>query len=202
MAESMSFGVTGEMFVEDALAEGLWNHKPRAMAVWRALARYNHFFADHEEFYTCTRWVAPLAVVMDGSSRGVKLLDGLGARNVLFNVIYQRNLTPNLLSQYSEVALLAADRISDKSLAALENYVKAGGKLFVAGRSASLDEEGRVRPEPSFFGREAGKGECVYLERIPPLSKLAEDLKRQSCLQSRPHQGLSITSSSSWRTIA
>ena len=177
MAEPMSFGVTGEMFVEDALANGLWNHEPKAMAVWSALSKYNHFFADHEEYYTGTRSVAPLAVVLDDSSRGVQLLDGLAARNILFDVIYARDLSASRLSHYSEVALLTADVVSDKDLGVLENYVREGGKLIVAGKSASLDTQGRERPRPSFFGRNIGKGECVYFDQIPPLDKLAADLR-------------------------
>jgi Glycosyl hydrolase family 66 len=177
MAEAMSFGVADELFVEDALATGLWNHNPDAMALWKAIAQYNRFFADHESYYTGTRSVAPVAVVLDDSSRGVDLLNGLAARNVLFDVIYERELRPDVLKHYSEAALLTVDTASDKALAALENYVRDGGRLVVAGESASLDEQGRKRPRPSLFGQKLGKGECVYWEKIPELNQLAEDLR-------------------------
>lgn len=178
MAEPMSFGVTGEMFVEDALAEGLWNDEPRAVAVWHALAKYNHFFADHEKYYTDTRSVAPLAVILDDSSRGVKLLDGLGARNVLFNVVYEHNMSASDLSHYPEVADLTGDTASDRDLNVLESYVRGGGKLFVVGKTASRDPQGRGRSRPAFFGHRIGKGECVYFDQIPPMSKLTADLQR------------------------
>ncbi len=178
MAEAMSFGAADELFVEDALAKGLWNHDPAAMAVWKGIARYNHFFEAHEGYYTGTQSVAPLAVVLDDTSSGIGLLNALSARNVLFDVLYERDLKSSALSHYSEVALLTADTISNRSLAVLESYVREGGKLLVAGKSASLDEQGRKRPRPSFFGRKIGKGDCLYLEQLPPLDELAENLRK------------------------
>jgi hypothetical protein len=177
LAEAMSFGVAEEVFVEDAFATELWNRESQAMAVWKAIGKYNHFFQDHAEYYTGARSVAPVAVVLDDSSRGVPLLDGLAARNVLFNVLYARDLAPNELTRYSAVALLTADRVSDGALAALEEYVRGGGKLLAAGRAASLDERGQPREKPSFFGRKIGKGECDYFEKIPAIDKLAEILR-------------------------
>jgi hypothetical protein len=178
MAEAMSFGAADELFVEDALATALWNHEPGAMALWKAIARYNRFFAANEAYYTRARSAAPLAVVLDDSSRGVDLLNGLAARNVLFDVIYEHNLKANTLSHYSEVALLTADTVSDKSIGVLENYVRNGGRLIVAGQSASLDQQGRKRQRPSFFGRKSGKGECVYMQQVLPLDQLAENLRK------------------------
>jgi hypothetical protein len=177
MAEAMSFGVADELFVEDALATALWNHDPDAMALWKAIAQYNRFFAGHQAYYTGARSMAPLAVVMDDSSRGVDVLNGLAARNILFDVIYEHDLKANTLSHYSEVALLTARTVSDKALAALEDYAKQGGRLFVAGQSASLDKQGRKRPRPPFFGSKIGKGECVYTDEIPPLDELARNLR-------------------------
>lgn len=177
LAEAMSFGVAEELFVEDAFATELWNHDPEAMAVWKAIGKYNHFFEDHAGYYTGVRSVAPVAVVLDDSSRGVLLLDGLAARNVLFNVLYARDLTPEMLARYSAVAVLTADRVSDGALAAMEAYVRNGGKLLVAGQSASLDDEGLPREKPPFFGRKIGKGKCDTFDQIPPVDKLAEILR-------------------------
>ncbi len=177
MAEAMSFGVADELFVEDALATGLWDYEPDAVALWKSIAQYNHFFATHESYYTGTQSVAPVAVVLDDSSKGVDLLNDLAARNVLFDVIYARDLTGEKLKHYSEVALLTADTVSNKALGVLENYVRDGGTLIVAGQSATLDRRGKQRVRPSFFGQKLGKGECVYSEQIPPLDQLAEDLR-------------------------
>jgi hypothetical protein len=177
MAEAMSFGAADELFVEDVLATALWNHEPDAVALWKAIARYNRFFAAHEAYYTDTRSMARLAVVLDDTSRGVDLLNGLAARNILFDVIYAHYLKAGSLSHYSEVALLTADTVSDKALGVLENYVRNGGRLFVAGQAANMDQQGHERPRPSFFGSKIGKGECIYSEQIPPLDQLAENLR-------------------------
>ncbi len=177
MAEAMSFGVADELFVEDALATGLWDHEPDAVALWKAIAQYNHFFATHESYYTATKSIAPVAVVLDDSTRGVDLLNGLAARNILFDVIYARDLTAEKLKHYSEVAVLTADSVSDKTLGLLENYVRQGGRLVVAGQSASLDQRGQKRARPSFFGQKLGKGECIYSAQIPPLDQLAQNMR-------------------------
>ncbi len=191
LAEAMSFGVSEELFVEDAFATQLWNHDPQAVAVWKGIGKYNRFFQDHAQYYAGSESVAPVAVVLDDSSRGVSLLDGLAARNVLFNVLYARNLTPRVLARYSAVAVLTADRVSDKSLAAMEEYIRLGGKLFVAGKAASLDGRGRPRGRPAFFGRDIGKGKCDYFNQIPPVDKLADILRaatvtRLPALESSP----------------
>ena len=177
LAEAMSFNVAEEMFVEDAFATALWNDAPQAMAVLSAAGKYNRFFANHEEYYVGTHSAAPVAVVLDDSSNGVGLLNGLGARNVLYNVIYERDLAASKLGRYSAVALLTARTVGDGGLAALESYVRNGGKLLVAGNVGSVDERGNTRARPSFFGHNIGKGECTYFDQIPSVDKLAETLK-------------------------
>jgi hypothetical protein len=180
MAEAMSFGAANELFVEDSLATALWNRDPEAIALWNAIANYNRFFAANEAYYTDTKSAASLAVVLDDTSRGVDLLNDLAARNVLFDVIYARDLTLRRLSRYSEVAVLTAETVSNKALAALEHYVREGGRLIVAGQSASLDQDGSRRPHPSFFGQRLGKGECVYYEQTPSLEQLAAVLRQHA----------------------
>ncbi|MGH9328321.1 MAG: hypothetical protein ACRD2B_16760 [Terriglobia bacterium] len=177
LAEARSFNVAEEMFVEDAFATGLWNNEPEAMAVLNAAGKYNDFFASHKECYVGTQSAARVAVVLDDNSRGVELLNGLGARNVLFDVVYERSLTANKLAPYSAVALLTADTVGNRSLAALEQYVRGGGKLITVGQVASLDEAGKARPRPSFFGQKLGKGECTYFAQMPPVDRLAQILK-------------------------
>lgn len=177
LAEAMSFGVAEELYVEDALATGLWKADPEAIAEWNAISKYNHFFDNHEEYFVGTKPVAPIAVVLDDTSSGVGVLNGLGARNVLFDVLYERDLTNDKLARYSAVALLTAKTVKENSLAELERYVRNGGKLLVAGDATTLDETGHARVRPSWFGQNRGKGECTYFDQMPSLDKLAEILK-------------------------
>jgi hypothetical protein len=178
LAEAMSFSIGMELFVEGAFAQGLSENDPKTMAIWNAIGKYNRFFAEHEEYYTGTRSLAPIAVVLDDRSENVALLNGLAARGVLFNVIYERDLTPQKLAPYRAVALLTAQTVHERALSALERFVTTGGRLFAAGDAAAYDEIGRPRPRPAWFGQITGKGESVYYEQIPSLDELAATLRQ------------------------
>lgn len=173
LAEGMMFSVSMELFVEGAFAHGLATRDPETRRIWDAIGQYNRFFADNEEYYTGIKSLAPLAIVLDDRSSDVALLNGLAARNVVYDVLYEQDLTSERLAPYSAVALLTAETVRDKALAALETFVNHGGKLFAAGESATLDEAGRRRPKPALFARNTGKGACVYYEKLPAVDELA-----------------------------
>ncbi len=177
LAEAQSLGVSEELFVDDGFATGMWDGNPKALEVIHAIGKYNRFFADHEEYYVGAKSAAPIAVVVDDASDGVPLLNALAARNVLFEVIYARDLSASKLIHYSTVALLTAHTVSDKGITVLESYVSGGGKLLAAGDSATHDLDGKTRTRPSFFGQKTGKGECLYLDRVPSADELARMLK-------------------------
>jgi hypothetical protein len=176
LAEAMMYGISMELFVEGAFAHGLRTSDPETVHIWRAIGQYNRFFADNEEYYTGTRSLAPVAVILDDRSSGVELLNGLAARGVVYDVLYEHDVTSDKLAPYSVVALLTAETVRDKALAALSAFVDGGGKLFVAGNAASLDEIGKQRPKPALFERKTGKRECTYYEKLPPLNELAAAL--------------------------
>ncbi len=176
LAEAMMYGISMELFVEGSFAHGLKTGNPETRQIWDAIGQYNRFFADQEEFYTDTKSLAPLAIVLDDRSASVTLLDGLAARNVVYDVLYESGLTSEKLAPYSAVALLTANTVRASSLAAIESYVSHGGKLYAAGAAATLDETGKRRPQPAFFGRKTGQGECIYYEKLPTLDELAASL--------------------------
>jgi hypothetical protein len=147
------------------------------MAIWRAIGTYNRFFAEHERFYTGTKSVASVAVVLDDRSESVSLLDGLASRQVLFDVIYENDLTAEKLAPYKVVALLTAQTVRQRALSALESYVTGGGRIIAAGDAATLDETGQTHAPPEWFGKQAGKGECTYSEQMPPLDDLSKTLR-------------------------
>jgi hypothetical protein len=177
LAEAMSFGVSMELFSEGAFARDLFQNDPTAMAIWRAIGTYNRFFAEHERFYTGTKSVASVAVVLDDRSESVSLLDGLASRQVLFDVIYENDLTAEKLAPYKVVALLTAQTVRQRALSALESYVTGGGRIIAAGDAATLDETGQTHAPPEWFGKQAGKGECTYSEQMPPLDDLSKTLR-------------------------
>jgi hypothetical protein len=106
----------------------------------------------------------------------VSLLNGLAARRVLFDVIYERDLSLEKLAPYHAVALLTGQTLHERALSALESFVAGGGRLFAAGDVAAYDETGRQRSRPRWFGQKTGKGECIYYDRIPPLDEVAKTL--------------------------
>jgi hypothetical protein len=176
LAEAMMYGISMELFVEGSFAHGLRTGDPETRKTWDAIGQYNRFFADNEEFYTNTKSLAPVAIVLDDRSSNVALLNGLAARNVVYDVLYEKDLTSEMLAPYAAVALLTANTVRARALAAIENFVVRGGRLFAAGAAATLDETGKPRSKPAFFGRKTGQGECVYYETLPSLDKLAETL--------------------------
>ena len=176
LAEAMSFGVSMELFSEGAFARDLFQNEPGAMGIWRAIGTYNRFFAGHEQYYTGTKSVASAAVVLDDRSESVPLLDGLASRHVLFDVLYESDLTAEKLAPYKVVALLTARTVRQRALSALESYVTNGGRIIAAADVATLDETGQKHAPPEWLGKQTGKGECTYTEQIPPLDDLAKTL--------------------------
>ncbi len=176
LAEAMSFGIGMEVFVEGAFQRGLYENDPDTMAIWRAIGSYNKFFAANEQYYTGTKSLAQIAVVLDDRSESVALLDGLAARHLLFDVLYESDLTPEKLAPYKLVALLTTRTVRQRALAALENYLTSGGKMIAAGDAATLDENGQKRTPPEWFGKSLGKGECAYYEKLQALDDLAKKL--------------------------
>jgi hypothetical protein len=176
LAESMMFGIASELFVNGTFGHDLFRDDPEAKLVWQAIGRYNRFFADNEEYYVGARSVASLAMILDNRSDGVDLLNGLASRNVMYDVLYEDDVTPERLKSYAAVALLTADMVRDRAVTALKEYLAGGGKVVAAGNVATQDEKGTARPQPSFLRTRAGRDECLYLEKLPPIDELAQTL--------------------------
>lgn len=170
LAEAMMFGISMELFIEGGFAHGLATGNPETRRIWDAIGQYNNFFTDNEEYYVKAKSVAPLAVVLDDRSLEVTMLNGLASRGVVYNVLYEHDLTPQKLSGYAAVALLQTDTLRDKALSALTAFAGRGGKLFSAGNVGTLDENGRARPKPALFSR------GTYYEKLPDVDRLAGDL--------------------------
>lgn len=177
LAEGMMFGVASELFETGTFGHGLFRAEPETMSIWQAIGRYNRFFADNEEYYVGAHSVASLVVISDNSSQGVELLNGLASRNVIYDVIYEKDVTPEKLKPYAAVALVTAEMARDRSVKALEEYEAQGGKVISVGSVATQDERGNPRPQPHFLRTKIGRGECLYFEKLPTLDDLARTLQ-------------------------
>ena len=170
MAESMMFGVAHELFVEVKVARQLITGDPAATEAWRAAGSYNRFFAAHEDLYVGARSKAALAVVLDDSAANVSLLNGLAAHGVLFNVVYEHDLTSAMLQRY-KAALIVAEHVRSSALAALAECSANGGKLLAMETAACKDEAGRKRAEPPLAN-------ATHFQATAPIETLAAELKR------------------------
>ena len=172
IAEAAMCGGAFELFSEGAFADGLYRGRPEAMEIWRAIAQYHKFLSDNQALYVGAEPVATTAVVLDEASSGVPLLNGLAARNVLFDVIYEHDLTADRLRPYSAVAVLAAQKVRAGALETLGQFASRGGKLFVTATAASADEHGAPRPRPALFAK------ATHWESLPSVDEIAAALKR------------------------
>ncbi len=177
MAENMVFSIATELFIEGRFAHDLWYTAPEALRVWKAIGQYNRFFADERQYYAGARSLATLAIVLDNRSEGEAVLNGLAGRNLLYHVLYEHELTAAKLRPYATVVLLTADMVRDRAIAALDEYVAGGGKLFLAPQVAAKDENGRRRQRPAWFGQKHGQGQTVTWKRIPPIDEMAAALR-------------------------
>jgi hypothetical protein len=172
----MMFGIADEVFTNGVFGHDLFRGDPGAMSVWQAIGRYNRFFADNEEYYVGAASVASLAIILDDRGDGVELLNGLSSRNVLYDVLYERDVTPKELKPYAAVALLTAKMVRDRAVKTLEKYLAGGGKVVAAGAVATQDETGSPRSQPSFLHTNVGKSGCLYFDKLPGIDELARTL--------------------------
>ena len=176
IAENLMFNSAYEPSVEIRFAEGLWNNKPEAEEAWQAIAQYNEFAKENEEYFIGAQTKAIIAIVLDDLTDGVEILNGLAGRNLQYVILYEHQVDCAILTSYKVVALLTAKRVRDSALAALRMFVERGGKLFIAGESASLDEKGRPRVRPSWMGTNFGMGESTIWDVVPDVDVLAHYL--------------------------
>lgn len=130
MAESMMYGVAHELFVEVKVARQLVTGDPAATEAWRAAGAYNRFFANHEDLYVGARSKCDIAVVLDDAAPNLPLLNRLAAHGVLYNVVYDRDLTAAMLHRY-KAALVVAQDVPSSAQSAIAQFSAKGGKVFV-----------------------------------------------------------------------
>lgn len=204
-AEAAAHGVAFEFYSLGAFQRDLYFRRPEALANLAALGLYNRFLQSHEELYTDTVSVAPVAVIKDDRNwrdrtatlpelaSDIQYLNALAAERILYDVHYLKTLTETDLRPYPFAVLFSADRMSDGAARILTDYVRAGGTLLATKDASAFDEDGRERPDFALrelygFGRAArpasklertaGKGRLVYFPAYPPVAELVAELRR------------------------
>jgi hypothetical protein len=168
IAESAAFGFGFEIQFLGAFQRDLYFHRPEAMRAAEAIGQYNGFLAKNESLFTGPESTARIAFLCDDTGEALEMLNHLAGKNVIFDVIFTSTLSANQLEHYPMVALANTRRVSDRSLALLQTYVKNGGTLLIAGQSAIEDDDGQKRYQPGFAGlvntncKGAGQAQCDF----------------------------------------
>ena len=102
----------------------------------------------------------------------------MAGRNVLYHVLYEHELTPAKLRPYAAVVLLTADMVRDRAIAALDEYVAGGGKLFAAGAGRGAGRERPPSPAARLVRPETWPGRNGMLgSGSPPVDEMAATLR-------------------------
>jgi len=176
MAENIMFNSAYEPSVEIEFAQGLWEKKSEAEKAWQAIGTYNRFAMQNEEYFVGARTLSSLAIVLDNRTDGIELLNGLAGRNLQYDIIYEHQLTAEILKPYKVVAALTAKMVRNSAVAALQKFVAAGGKLIVGGESLTCNETGAQTPLPSWIGTKMAKGESTHWGTLPDVDQIASQL--------------------------
>jgi hypothetical protein len=174
MAETMMFGVGEEVFVNGALGHDLFRAEPEATKVWDATAQYNRFFANNQEYYQNARSLASLAIVLDNRSDGLKLMNGLSSRGVLYDVLYEDDITAERLKRYSCLVLLTENFRSQQVSNTLNQYLMTAGGKIVAVRGVA--KKGSGENEGAIFQPKTESRQYLRFDTMPPIDELAQTL--------------------------
>jgi len=104
-AECQAFQTAYESFHGGKISADLFLHKKKAMENWEALRLYNSFFEEHESLYSSPASLARTAVIVNWQSemKDLAFLNRLGARNTIYDVVYEQDATPAKLSRYAVI---------------------------------------------------------------------------------------------------
>jgi hypothetical protein len=128
IAEAAACGAGFQVFSEGMFADGLWRGEPAAMENWRAIGQYHRFLEENGGLYGGTKSAARLAIVVDDRSEGAALFNGLAARNVQFDVLYEHDLTAESLAGFRVAAVIGSTKVRPRARTVLDAFAARGGK--------------------------------------------------------------------------
>ena len=155
-----------------ALAEGAaFGMQPGCHQMCEFVQRdYNRFFLRHQNYYAQTRPVAKIGVIEDderpvaGSVIGqhAEFQNQLAHRNIPFDLLFQRDLTPSLLSRYHVLILHNPMVMGEKAIRLIRRFVQRGGNLLSTGFPAVIRPDYTRRDDyglSDVLGVSLGKGQ-------------------------------------------
>jgi hypothetical protein len=131
--------------------------------------------AYEERYYTRTQEVADVAVLRNWPSMAYSINATSVPATLMEQVLIQYKVPFDILfdeqldkaSRYQEIILAGQESISNAQVAALLKYVRDGGTLILADRTAEYNEwRERRRSNPFLPARQEGKGRIVTIPQI------------------------------------
>ncbi|NOX55542.1 MAG: hypothetical protein GXP27_14115 [Planctomycetes bacterium] len=165
--------------------------RPEVAGTW---ARYNRFLLDHPQLYIGSTLDCPVAIYHSAASMTydfgvayaafVNASQSLLQARVPFAALFSEELSR--LNRYRVLWVPSQRCLSDEEIAAMEEFVRGGGRLIVTGWCGLYDQFRRERRDfglndltgASLFGprprdgtsRASGKGETVFFPSAPELA--------------------------------
>jgi hypothetical protein len=100
LAECAAFHAANEQYHESTALRELYFGEVSASENWDAVAQYNAFFQKYAQFYQEPTSFAGVAVIVDAVVTDIAFLDELAARNLIYDVVFEQDATPQNLRKY------------------------------------------------------------------------------------------------------
>jgi hypothetical protein len=113
LAECAAFHAANEQYHESLTLRDLYFGQPDALDNWGAVAEYNSFLQSNAEFYRDPISLAHIAVIIDDSVTDLTFLDTLAARNLIYDVVFERDASAEYLQRYPLVIAVPSVRLRD-----------------------------------------------------------------------------------------
>ena len=148
LAECHSHGASLQLCPEGEFLTDLFFRDPTAMDNWKAIGRYNRFFAEHEELYRDVRTATGLLVVLSSGYRRMAgdeyserrwFLTELSDRGLMFDTACDTDVSKELLARYKAVLLPDVPILDEELLERLRRFSQAGGRIIATGQTGRFD---------------------------------------------------------------
>ncbi|MDO8685948.1 MAG: hypothetical protein Q7J78_04675, partial [Clostridiales bacterium] len=149
MAEAFSHGISFQITPEGEFLRDLYFRTTEAMENWKAISRYNRFFAVHEELYADIETAAGIVSLHNSCFRRISgggfaqrpaLIGELSRRKVNLDIRYDRDINNVSLSTYKVMLLADTCVISGRLREIIKDFSEGGGRIVATGLTGWYDE--------------------------------------------------------------
>ena len=137
IAEAYTFGAATSRNIEGRFLSALIKGEPEAREAWTAIAQYNHFLTEHQEWYHQVKPVARIALI--SAEPHNPLADEFLEQSVFFETKVLAHLDKGVPLDQFKVLVMPADlpKLSADQKARLDTFTVDGGVIIRAATSKS-----------------------------------------------------------------